>query len=425
MKMPDKKKKLCFVLMPFKDEMKEVYWRAIKPACEKAGFASLRVDELKGAFNINRKIIEHIFSSAAIVADLTEWNPNVFYEMGVAHALDNKTIMIIQKKDKLPFDVSNYRCIQYDQNEAGLVKLREDIVDSLQTLEEWCCHPTNPVQDFKPPEAFISQSTVEALQQQLRQKEALLRTRVPKTDLEILQKQLREKETSLEQVAKKGEALQNALAQKQAENLTLEKELQSLRQQVAPKSAPPPPRKSTPVLLRSRPLDNLSIDEAEKMLQKKGFFDNIRNASGKGLRHQYEAGKGHGARLAIDQTTQLMWQQSGSENSLTYEKAQTFVAKLNEEKFGGYNNWRLPTLEEAMSLIEPEKKNGNLHIDPVFDRAQSRIWTADKSSADVSWVVSFGGGGCSRYNVQSNFYVRAVRPAALLFAGVPVLFDMK
>ncbi len=82
--MATKNKKLCFVLMPFKDDMKEVYWKGIKPRCVKAGFDALRVDELKGTFNINRKIIEHIFISNAIVADLTDWNPNVFYDMGVA-----------------------------------------------------------------------------------------------------------------------------------------------------------------------------------------------------------------------------------------------------------------------------------------------------------------------------------------------------
>lgn len=94
--------KLCFVLMPFKDDMKEVYRDAIKPACKRASFVSLRVDELKGAFNINRKIIEHIFSSDAIIADLTDWNPNVFYELGVAHAIDNKTITIISTSVTVP-----------------------------------------------------------------------------------------------------------------------------------------------------------------------------------------------------------------------------------------------------------------------------------------------------------------------------------
>lgn len=88
--------------MPFKDDLQEVYDKAIKPACIRAGFESLRVDELQGPFNINRKIIEYLFSSDAIIADLTGWNPNVFYEMGVVHTLDNKTLMIIQRKDQLP-----------------------------------------------------------------------------------------------------------------------------------------------------------------------------------------------------------------------------------------------------------------------------------------------------------------------------------
>ena len=197
--MPDPKK-LCFIIMPFKDDMKDVYREAIKPACEKAGFVSLRVDELKGAFNINRKIIEHIFSSDAIIADLTDWNPNVFYEMGVAHAIDNKTITIIQKKDKLPFDVVTYRGIFYEQTEAGLVKLREDIVDSLQTLAEWRNHPSNPVQDFKPRDVFVLQSEFEALQKTLQQKEELLRA--AKTETAAMQKQLCEKHASLEQAAK-------------------------------------------------------------------------------------------------------------------------------------------------------------------------------------------------------------------------------
>lgn len=73
--------KLCFVIMPFSEDMKEVYWKAIKPACDQAGFEALRVDEVEGVYNINQKIIEHIFHSAAIIADLTGWRPNVFYEM--------------------------------------------------------------------------------------------------------------------------------------------------------------------------------------------------------------------------------------------------------------------------------------------------------------------------------------------------------
>lgn len=165
--MSQEKRKICFVLMPFSDNMKEVYDKAIKPACDKAGFDSLRVDELKGAFNINRKIIEYIFNSDAIIADLTKWNPNVFYEMGVAHAIGNKTIMIIQKKTKLPFDVSNYQCIMYSQTEAGLTELMGKIADSLLDIDEWRKYATNPVQEFKPREVFVPKSDFIALQNEL------------------------------------------------------------------------------------------------------------------------------------------------------------------------------------------------------------------------------------------------------------------
>ncbi|UCE08082.1 MAG: SUMF1/EgtB/PvdO family nonheme iron enzyme, partial [bacterium] len=188
--MPAKKRKLCFVLMPFKDEMKEVYRKAIKPACEQAGFNCLRVDELKGAFNINRKIIQHIFTSDAIVADLTDRNPNVFYEMGVAHAIDNKTIMIIQKKDPMPFDVSTYHSIQYEQSEVGLEKLKRTISDFLLCIDDWRREPTNPVQDFKPDEEFIPKSTMTEFQELLKEKEKLLANSMPRSEWESLQREL-------------------------------------------------------------------------------------------------------------------------------------------------------------------------------------------------------------------------------------------
>lgn len=98
--MSDPKKKFCFVIMPFKGDLKEVYEKAIKPASKEAGFTPLRVDEVPGIYNINRKIIQNIFTSEVVIADLTGWNPNVFYELGVAHSIDNKTIPIIQQGER-------------------------------------------------------------------------------------------------------------------------------------------------------------------------------------------------------------------------------------------------------------------------------------------------------------------------------------
>jgi len=151
--------------------MKEVYWKGIKPGCEQADFRSLRVDELKGAFNINRKIIQHIFKCDVIVADLTESNPNVFYEMGVGHTIDNKTIMIIQNKDEVPFDVSSYHCIKYEQTGDGLEILKNRIADSLSCINEWRKEPANPVQEFKPDDAYVQKNVFDKLRTELEGKE--------------------------------------------------------------------------------------------------------------------------------------------------------------------------------------------------------------------------------------------------------------
>jgi hypothetical protein len=222
--------------MPFSEERKEVYKYGIAPACQRAGFKAVRVDELKGHFNINRKIIEHIFSSNAVIAEITDKNPNVFYEMGVAHAIGNKTIMIAQNAKELPFDISNYRCIIYKQSVDGLQQLQEEILESLQELERWSQHPSNPVQDFKPYEAFIPKSVAEELNRELQKKAASLKTvkadwEKLRREAENLQRDLRAKEQLLSQAVDKSalEALQRELAQKASENARLAQELERLR----------------------------------------------------------------------------------------------------------------------------------------------------------------------------------------------------
>lgn len=105
------------------------------------------------------------------------------------------------------------------------------------------------------------------------------------------------------------------------------------------------------------------------------------------IHHQYESVKRNGAKLVIDHATGLIWQRSGSISFMTYSEAHGYIELLNREKFAGYSDWRLPTLEEAMSLMEPEKRNGDLYIDPVFDRRQRYIWTADQNTEGVAHVL--------------------------------------
>ncbi len=171
---------------------------------------------------------------------------------------------------------------------------------------------------------------------------------------------------------------------------------------VAAQAVVSPAKRLQVLSLRHQPLENYSIDDVKTMLKEKEFFDSSWNQQGKGLKHHYETMEQNGEKLVRDYATGLMWQQSGSAKWLTYDVAAKYIQELNRNKFAGYNDWRLPTLEEAMSLMESTKKNGDLYIDPVFDEKQRWIWTADKQASGVAWYVYFNGGDCNFINVYST-----------------------
>jgi hypothetical protein len=154
----------------------------------------------------------------------------------------------------------------------------------------------------------------------------------------------------------------------------------------------------------------LSGADAASMIKQKGYYDEYKNPGGKGIAHQYEAKTLSADKVVFDHATGWMWQQSGSADFMYYQDAKKYINRLNREQFAGFTGWRLPTLEEAMSLMESEKKNGDLYINPVFDPKQGWIWTTDHYSASHAWGVFFDSGGCYDGDIAVfNIYVRAVR----------------
>ncbi len=115
-------------------------------------------------------------------------------------------------------------------------------------------------------------------------------------------------------------------------------------------------------------------------------------------------------KVVYDKTTGLMWQQSGSDFSMLPAHMGEYITKLNSENFAGYYNWRLPTLHEAKSLIEPMKnETNNLYIDPIFNKKQHETLTSDFYNSTEPWTVDFGGGICCDVCGHWFNYVRAVR----------------
>lgn len=104
----------CFVLMQFTDDLDLVYG-TIKNELDKEGYLCSRADDVEGSPLLFGKILNEIFSSRFIIADLTHNNPNVFYELGIAHSFKDPSniILIKQKNEKCPFDISYLRYIEY------------------------------------------------------------------------------------------------------------------------------------------------------------------------------------------------------------------------------------------------------------------------------------------------------------------------
>lgn len=156
---------------------------------------------------------------------------------------------------------------------------------------------------------------------------------------------------------------------------------------------------------RAKPLNLLSVSDWDILLYQKELFE--RRWSKKRL-FPYKSTKRGGKKLVFDKITDLTWQQSGSPAPVTFGEAKNYIRELNKQRFAKCNDWRFPTLNEAMTLLTPCKDDHNLYVDAEFDATQKWIWTNDESNDEIPWVVAFVAGNYYVPADKRNF-VRAVR----------------
>jgi hypothetical protein len=124
---------LIAVMMPFDSQLENVY-TCIKEAATTSSFRAVRADDIWENSTIIQDIFELIYKSKVVIADFSGKNPNVMYEVGIAHTLGKLVIPISQSLDDVPFDLKHHRALKYLLNGEGIENLKTDLIKKLKTV---------------------------------------------------------------------------------------------------------------------------------------------------------------------------------------------------------------------------------------------------------------------------------------------------
>jgi hypothetical protein len=129
----------CFIIMPFGNSFERYYGNIFVPAVTEVGLNPVRADSLFRSSPIVADIWNCVQKASVILADLSTKNPNVFYELGLAHAVGKPVVLVANTIDDVPFDLRGLRVIIYDKDYDNWGRcLRNSIVKSLrETLADF------------------------------------------------------------------------------------------------------------------------------------------------------------------------------------------------------------------------------------------------------------------------------------------------
>jgi hypothetical protein len=136
-------KETCFVISPFGEPFDTYFSHIVKPAIEESDMLAVRGDSLYRPTSIMDDIWEGIRDARFLIAELTGRNPNVFYELGLAHALSKPVILISQSIEDVPFDLRSIRVLTYDKDHPDWgSRLKESLK---RAINEVGANPTSSI----------------------------------------------------------------------------------------------------------------------------------------------------------------------------------------------------------------------------------------------------------------------------------------
>lgn len=122
-----------FVIMPFREEFDYLYRAYIKKVCENLGLSCKRADDLYSSKPIIQDIWSLIYNSKVIIADCSTKNPNVMYELGIAHVIGKEVILITQDVDDIPFDLRHLRHLPYTYAPHSISNFENELINAIRS----------------------------------------------------------------------------------------------------------------------------------------------------------------------------------------------------------------------------------------------------------------------------------------------------
>jgi hypothetical protein len=134
----------CFVIAPIgesgsltRKRSDQILKHLVAPACKECGYGTpIRADQIDESGLITNQVIQHLVNDRLVIADLSDRNPNVFYELAIRHAFRKPVIQLIRSGETIPFDVAGLRTVEIDHQDLDIIETaKEQLVQHMKAVQ--------------------------------------------------------------------------------------------------------------------------------------------------------------------------------------------------------------------------------------------------------------------------------------------------